>query len=74
MGNYSGIYSVNEMFRLYPITFPMKASGGAISDFEQDGVIYRMHKFIDVGEQTFEVGFVPRSGAIIDFLVVAGVV
>lgn len=69
---YKGLYSVNDMFRLYPVTLPLEATGGVIEDIVVGNIVYRLHKFVDTGSDVFNVTFVPGAGALMDMLVIAG--
>jgi hypothetical protein len=48
------------------------ATGGIITDITVGGIPYRVHSFVDVGADTFELNVLGRGGGFIEYLIVAG--
>jgi hypothetical protein len=77
--NNGGLGGSGIVILRYPITPPLKgnvinATGGTITSFTENGVIYREHRFTNTGSSTFEVTNVsdtPENNRI-HYLIVAG--
>ena len=61
----SGIFNLKAAFSVFRV-LPIEASGGTITEIEDNGILYRVHTFTSDG--TFEV----TRGGEVDYLVVAG--